>query len=379
MNRARRLPLHHPLAAVFDRAIDSLCAALSPETTRHYRGTVRNFLSYLGTEHPQLSHLSQLRREPHLLGWMSRLHSQAPPLSTASYINQLIALRSLFHELAWTEQLAELACLIRREDIPRSPHRLPRPLSAQQDQLLQLEFLRRNDLGGNVFLLIRHTGMRIGECTDLSRDCLRSTAPEQWAIHVPLGKLKTERMVPVDSFVCELVQRLAFFRSLDPLPADGWLLARPRSKEALVRQLRDYLHQVCHSLGLSTRIVPHQLRHTYATEMLRAGVGFPVLMKLLGHTSPEMTMRYLDVTLTDLQREFQLARSRPRHLVPQPKLPSTRLRAGLDGVIDALLAAQHVLEMFRRTVPEGPSRGCLGRLSNRLTKILGEARKLPTS
>jgi site-specific recombinase XerD len=102
---------------------------------------------------------------------------------------------------------------------------------------------------------------------------------------VPLGKLKTERMVPVDSFVCESVQRLAFFRSLDLLPADGKLLARPRTKEALVRQLRDYLHQVCHALGLSTRIVPHQLRHTYATEMLRAGVGFPVLMKLLGHTS----------------------------------------------------------------------------------------------
>jgi integrase len=114
---------------------------------------------------------------------------------------------------------------------------------------------------GNVFLLIRHTGMRIGECADLSCDCLRSTAPQQWAIHVPLGKLNTERMVPVDSFVGEVVQRLAFFRSLDPLPADGWLLARPRTKEALVRQLRDYLHQVCHSLALSIRIVPHQLRH----------------------------------------------------------------------------------------------------------------------
>src|SRR5436309_4558767 len=80
---------------------------------------------------------------------------------------------------------------------------------------------------------------------DLSFDCLRSTGPNEWAIHVPLGKLKTERMVPVDSFVCGLVQRLRFFRSLDPLPADGRLLARPRTKEALVRQLRDYLHQVC--------------------------------------------------------------------------------------------------------------------------------------
>jgi integrase len=378
MNRARRPPLLHPLVPVFDRAVDSLSAALSPDTARHYRGTARHFLSYLGTDHPELNRLQQLRREPHVLGWMSRLHSQVPPLATASYINRLIALRGIFNELAWAEQLSELAHLIRREDIPRLPQRLPRPLTAEQDQLLQQEFLRRNDLGGNAFLLIRHTGMRIGECADLSLDCLRSPAPHQWAIHVPLGKLKTERLVPVDSFVCELVQRLRFFRSLDPLPADGWLLARPRTKEALVRQLRDYLHQVCDALGLSTRIVPHQLRHTYATEMLRAGVGFPVLMKLLGHTSPEMTMRYLDVALTDLQREFELARSKPRHLTPQPKASPARLRAGLDGVLDSLLAAQHVLEMFRRTLPEGTSRHCLNRLSNRLTKIVTETRKLRT-
>jgi site-specific recombinase XerD len=377
MNCARHAPLLHPLAPVLDRAVNSLGAALSPDTTRHYRGTVRNFLRYLAAHHPQVNCLRQLRREPHILGWMSRLHSQAPPLTTESYINRLIALRSLCNELAWTEQLPELVHLIRREDIPRAPHRLPRPLTAQQDELLQQEFLRRNDLGSNAFLLMRHTGMRIGECADLSFDCLRSTGPEQWAIHVPLGKLKTERMVPVDAFVAQLVQRLRFFRSLDPLPADGRLLARPSSKEALVRQLRDYLHQVSHSRNLSSRIVPHQLRHTYATEMLRAGVGFPVLMKLLGHVDPDMTMRYAEVTLTDLQREFQRARSRPRHLVPQPKIPSARpLQTGLAGVIDCLLAAQHVLEMFRRSLANGASRSCLDRLSNRLTKILSEVRKL---
>lgn len=378
MNRVRRPPLQHPLAPVFDRAVDSFSVALSPDTIRHYRGTARTFLRFLGLAYPQVSRLEQLHREPHILGWMSHLRSKAPPLSTASYINQLIALRSLFNQLAWSEELAELVRLIRREDFPRPPQRLPRPLTLQQDQLLQQEFRRRFDLAGNVFLLLRHTGMRIGECADLSCDCLRSTGQKQWAIHVPLGKLKTERMVPVDFFVCELVQRLAFFRSLDPLPADGRLLARASSKEALVRQLRDYLHQVCHTLSLSTRIVPHQLRHTYATEMLRAGVSFPVLMKLLGHTSPDMTMRYVEVALTDLQREYQLARSRPRHLIPQPKVPSPRIPAGLEGVIDSLLAAQHVLEMFRRMLPHGPSRACLDRLSNRLTKIVSEARKIPT-
>src|SRR5438067_12825179 len=55
-------------------------------------------------------------------------------------------------------------------------------------------------------------------------------------------------------------------------------------------------------------------------------------MKLLGHTNPEMTMRYVDVALTDLQREFQLARSNPRDVVPQP-----RFRQPLSGLDTALL------------------------------------------
>ena len=90
--------------------------------------------------------------------------------------------------------------------------------------------------------------------------------------------------------------------------------------------------------------------------MLRAGVSFAVLMKLLGHVDPGMTMRYVDVTLTDLQREFQLARSKPRHLAPQPKTSPHPHAAGLDGLIDSLVAAQHVMEMFRRSLPNGNAR-----------------------
>ena len=262
---------------------------------------------------------------------MSRLRAQTPPLVTASYINLLLALRRIFAELAWMEQHPTLAHLIHTQDIPRLPHRLPRPLTAEQDHLLQQEFLRRNDLGANAFLLMRHTGMRIGECVDLSFDCLRSIGPHQWAVHIPLGKLKTERMVPVDSFVCDLVYRLRLFRSLDPLPADGRLFARRHGKEAILHQLRDYLHQICHSLGLSTRIVPHQFRHTYASVMLRAGVGFPALMKLLGHTDPGMTLCYLEVAAADLQREFQLARSKPDTLPHSPRPHSTRFEPVSTG------------------------------------------------
>jgi hypothetical protein len=89
-------------------------------------------------------------------------------------------------------------------------------------------------------------------------------------------------------------------------------------------------------------------------------------------------MRYLDVALTDLQREFHSARSKPRHLAPQPTAHIISPRVGFAGVIDSLLATQHHLEMFRRTLVAGAPRRCLDRLSNRLTKILSEIRKLNT-
>ena len=58
-------------------------------------------------------------------------------------------------------------------------------------------------------------------------------------------------MIPVDSFVCELVQRLRFFRSFHPLLPDGRLLARPAANKLCAD--RCYFH----------RIVAHQLvKHT---------------------------------------------------------------------------------------------------------------------
>jgi hypothetical protein len=202
--------------------------------------------------------------------------------------------------------------------------------------------------------------------------------PDQWAIHVPLGKLKTERWVPVDSMVCHLIERIRSLRPLDAPPPGRLLLARPRGRFMLIRKLRAALREVAAAAGITARIVPHQFRHTYGTEMPRAGVSFAAVMKLLGHKSPHMTLEYLEITQQDLQREFQLARSQPRHLAPQPNASRSSLRPGRGGLIDSLLAAQHVLDMFRRTLPNGASRTCLGRLSNRLTKILTQARQLDT-
>jgi integrase len=365
--KRKRFPLPtHPLTKLFEPAVESVTTSLGDASVTSYRGTVRLFLTYLGAQYAEVHSLKQLRRDPHILGWLALLRSHRPPLATITRANYVIYLRRLLEELAWTQHLPDLAHLLGRDDVPRKEHHLPRPLTPEQDELVQQELLRRDDLLSNALLLLRHTGMRISECVDLSFDCLRLVGPGQWAIHVPLGKLKTERLVPVDSVVCQLVERI---RSL-----------RPPTAPKLIRKLRAALREVTAALGIPARIVPHQFRHTYGTEMLRAGVSFAAVIKLLGHKSPHMTLEYLEITQQDLQREFHLALSHPRHLVPSRTTPpGPGPRADLSDLIDSLMTAQHALEIYRRNVIDPSVRRLLDRLANRIVKILTQTKKLKPS
>jgi site-specific recombinase XerD len=374
----RHRPLHHPLEPFFERSAESLTTALSDASVRGYHATFRGFLRYLSAHHPEICRLAQVRRDPHVLGWLAELRSHTPPLARISLATRVVYLHRLLEELAWTEQIPTLTRLLSREDVPRRERTLPRPLLPEQDQRIQQELIRRDDLASNLLLLQRHTGMRIGECVDLAADCLRPLGPDQWAIHVPLGKLKTERLVPVDSFVCQIIGRLHSLRSQSDSEPGCFLLPRLRGRETLIRGLRAAFRDVVAAAGITTRLVPHQNRHTYATEMLRAGVSLTGVMELLGHASPEMTLLYLEITQPDLQREYHLARSHPRHLVPSPRAPlsSASSRADLPSLLDSLDAARHILEMFRRDLSDDSARRLLDRLGNRLSKIVAQLRHL---
>jgi integrase len=367
-------PLHHPLEPFFERSAQSLTTALTTGTSRAYQSTFRSFLRYLAARHPEICRLDQLRRHPHILGWLAELRGHVPPLANITLVIRAVYLHRLLENLACSEQVSALSHLLSRQDVPRRERILPRPLLPEYDHRIQQELLRRNDFPSNLLLLQRHTGMRIGECADLALDCLRPLGPDLWAIHVPLGKLKTEHWVPVDSLVCQIVERLRSLRPHLGTATDEFLLPRTRCRETLIRAIRKTFRDAVAAAGITARLVPHQNRHTYATEMLRAGVSLPGLMDLLGHASPEMTLRYLEITQPDLQREYQMARSHPRHLIPSPKaLPaSSAARADFTSMMNALDASRHVAEMFRRAVPDPRLQRLLTRIGNRLTKMLAQ-------
>jgi site-specific recombinase XerD len=370
---------------IFDVRIQTLATTLGTSTTRHYRRVARHFLSYLQTNFPQLLDLSELRRDPHLFGWFRRLCQQDPPLSNVTRHRYLLELRRLLVDLACAGHLLQPG-LILTEDFPPRPEYLPRALSPEDDRQLQQELSRTNDLLSNALLLTRATGIRIGECIHLALDCLRSLGPNQWGLLVPLGKLQTERLVPVDEQVRQMVTRILTLRALAPAShlahSASFLLPRSRGTDAVYRNLRQALHRVAGRAGCSHPITCHQLRHTFATEMIRLGISLPALMQLLGHKNINMTMRYVKVTQSDLQREFHLARQNTLQAHHIPELPvSSPVSASSDlpGIRHALAATRHLLEMYRRQLPDEKARRNLQRLDKRLSTVVFELDRLATA
>jgi len=361
------------LEQIFASHIQTLTLTLRPGTMQGYRSTARRFLAHLRTAFPQLHQLSQLRRHPHLLSWFRSLCQPPSPLCNRSRMHHLVRLRRLLDDLAANGH-SLLPDLIRQEDFPPQPRDLPRPLSLPEDQLLQQELRRSDDLAAHALRLIRSTGIRIGECVHLSLDCLRQVGPEQWALHVPLGKLHTERLLPADPELRHIVERILALRASAPpaplAPSQGFLLPRG-TPDALMKTLRSALAQAAQRAGCSTPVTPHRLRHSYATEMLRLGVSLPALMQLLGHQDIRMTLRYVQVTQQDLQREFHQARQKAAqpHRLPTLSPPQGIESADLPGIRQALAATRHLLEMYRRQLTNEKTRRTLQRLDRRLLDI----------
>lgn len=376
-------PSSPTLEQIFETQIQTLALARRPSTINHYRSTARRFLAYLRAAFPQVRLLSQLRRDPHLLGWFRSLCEQQPPLCNATRIHYLALLRRLLEDLAANGHSFP-PDLIRREDFPPEPHCLPRPLPPEQDQLLQQELRRSDDLAASALLLTRATGIRIGECLDLPLDCLRQLGPHQWALHVPLGKLHNERLVPADSELRRIVERILALRALAPpshlANSQGLLLSRPGCRQRLYLELCSVLAQAAKRVGCSSHVTPHVLRHDFATEMLRLGVSLPALMQLLGHRDIRMTLRYVQVTQQDLQREFHQARQNAvhPHRLPTLSLPKGVERADLSGIRQALTATRHLLEMYRRQRSDEKTKRTLERLDRRLRAVASQLERVTT-
>ena len=218
-----------PVEELFEAEIQILTTTLQPKTVEQYRACARNFLAYLNTRFPRLRKLSQLRRDPHLLGWFRFLCQHHPPLCNLVREERLVQLRRMLRDLADRGHRLQ-PDLIRRQDFPARDHYLPRPLPLEDDQRLQQQLRLTDTLESNALRLMRATGIRIGECIALPIDCLQSVNEKQVALHVPLGKLHSERLVPVDEETRRIVARFSYAPSRQHIGGDEFPLRRPNPK-----------------------------------------------------------------------------------------------------------------------------------------------------
>jgi integrase len=142
-------------------------------------------------------------------------------------------------------------------------------------------------LAADALLFQRGCGLRIGELLDLELDAVIDTGTGSW-LKVPLGKLDTERMVPIDAEILTPIDQITTARSPGRLiphprtgrPADFLLTAHGRRLSPTT--LRKELDRAATAAGVG-HVTPHQLRHTYATALVNVGVSPQALMAILGH------------------------------------------------------------------------------------------------
>jgi site-specific recombinase XerD len=359
---------------ILEAQIQVLTTTRRPKTVKCYRYCAHNFLVYLHTTFPRLHELSLLRRDPHLLAWFRFLCQQYPSPGNRTRHLHLLTVRRLLRDLA-NQGYPVAPDLIRREDFPPSDHYLPKPLSLGEDRQLQQQLRLADTLEVNALRLMRATGIRISECIHLPLDCLQQISEQQVALRVPLGKLHSERLVPVDEETQRVVARMVELGALTPIPEHQphtFLLPRYWQPETWYGALHNTLRDMARAAGCTGRVNPHRLRHSFATEMVRLGVSLPALMRMMGHRDIRMTLRYVEVVQLDLQREFHRAREKTASLYSIPQLPVLSITApaqvDLATIRQAIVATHRALQLLQLQL-EDKNRRKLRRLAQRLLNV----------
>jgi len=331
------------LRPAFVAYLERKAATCRPKTVTALATRLAHFGRFLAHVDPKLSSLADLDRsrhvEPYLNSLAKALNSKTgEPITTADQDRRIRAVSGFLSDISeWGWAQSPARKLIFRSDMPRLPRVLPRYLPVDADRRLS-EVLEHSEyrLAADALLLQRACGLRIGELLDLELDCVHEIPGNGAWLKVPLGKLDTERMVPLDDETVALIDRVVATRT------DGRPLPHPRTGRLVQflfthhgrrlgqAALRLELDRAAAEAGLG-HVTTHQLRHTFATAMVNAGVSLQSLMALLGHVSAEMSLRYgrlFDQTVRqEYERALELAKARIGALPEGPK----RIPVAADG------------------------------------------------
>ena len=335
---ARRLAhVPEPMHAILVRYLQHKSVTCRPATVSSLATRLAAFGAYLAGTDPDATPAT-LDRCQHIEPWLASLTTAANTksggtLSVPEQARRILAVANFLTEITeWGWPEAPTRRLMFPSDNPRLPQPLPRFLPPDADRRLT-EALEASPhrLAADALLLQRACGLRIGELLDLELDAVIDLPGSGSWLKVPLGKLDTERMVPIDAQILALIDRITAARSPGrpiPHPRTGRpadFLFTAHGHRIGANRLRKELDRAAKSAGIG-HVTPHQLRHTYATALVNAGVSLQALMAILGHVSAEMSLRYghlFDTTVrAEYERALELAKQTSGAL-PTPSEPTS--------------------------------------------------------
>ncbi len=326
--RLEAAPIAAPLRRVIARYIRARAAVLRPKSVESLLNDLLVFGEYLTGHHPELASLAGLGRE-HIEGFLAFNRTRAwrgqrtaagagRTVSAAVAQSTVLSVRNLLEDTAaWGWPEAPGRRLLFAADVPKLDRPLPRALAPDIDAALMNAVAELPDLFARTGLtVLRGAGLRVGELLDLELDSVLDYGPAGIWLRVPLGKLATERMVPLDAPTLSALDEWTASRGAHrplPHPRTGQpadFLFTTRGRRLGYTRLRNGLLTAAENAGLhgpggSVLVVtPHQLRHTYATSLANAGMSLQALMALLGHVTPEMTLRYATLASPTLRAAY---------------------------------------------------------------------------
>jgi len=146
-----------------------------------------------------------------------------------------------------------------------------------------------------ILLLLLDTGIRASELCGIR---IHEIDLKQQSVKV-FGKGNKERIVPFSARTAQVIWRyLANNRKNDDIGQP--LFATERGRPLTPTGLRHIVERICARANLP-KYTPHIFRHTFAINYLRNYPNTYTLQKMMGHTSPEMTRRYLAIAQNDLK------------------------------------------------------------------------------
>jgi len=282
-----------PLAQEF---IGSLRATLKPATCRNYVASLYRFHNFLVQKNIKIEGLTRKHAAEFLT---SLVDAGLAPITRHQFTIKVRVYLRWLHEREIIH--AQPQALIHVTDLPRLPTYLPRPLPEKIDRELQKRLRASNSIYHKGLLLMRHTGIRIGELAALPWDCVYTDSRQINFLRVPLGKLDNERNVPLDKMTYRLLKKI---QRMEPKNRPHLMPRGNRSAHSQCDYIIRVLQQIRAGIKTDAPITSHRLRHTYATWLLNAGVTLPGLMKLLGHRDYRMTLRYAGVTQESVLRDY---------------------------------------------------------------------------